>query len=60
MSDLPADRLTPGPPFSAVGVDVFGPWTVAARKTRGGLSHNKRWAVLFTCLTSRAIHIEVI
>ncbi|XP_065929665.1 uncharacterized protein [Magallana gigas] len=60
MSDLPVDRLTPGPPFSAIGVDVFGPWTVAARKTQGELSHSNRWAVLFTCLTSRAIHIEVI
>ncbi|XP_062566124.1 uncharacterized protein LOC134228483 [Saccostrea cucullata] len=60
MSDLPADRVTPGPPFSAIGVDVFGPWSIVARKTRGGLSHSKRWAVLFSCLTSRAIHIEVI
>nr|XP_034303841.1 uncharacterized protein LOC117681830 [Crassostrea gigas] len=59
MSDSPVDRLTPGPPFSAIGVDVFRPWTVAASKTRGGLSHSKRWAVLFTCLTSRSILIEV-
>ena len=25
MADLLLDRLTPGPPFSSVGVDVFGP-----------------------------------
>ena len=25
MADLPLDRLTPGPPFSSVGVDTFGP-----------------------------------
>jgi hypothetical protein len=31
MSDLPEDRLTPGPPFSAVGVDTFGPWNVTIR-----------------------------
>jgi hypothetical protein len=60
MADLPIARLTPGPPFTFVGVDVFGPWPVVARKTRGGLVNGKRWAVLFTCLTTRAIHIEVI
>lgn len=60
MADLPADRVTPSPPFSAVGVDTFGPWPVVARKTRGGLAESKRWAILFTCLASRAIHIEVV
>ena len=60
MSDLPPDRLTPAPPFTYVGVDVFGPWNVISRKTRGGQASSKRWAVLFTCLTIRAIHIEVI
>ena len=60
MADLPIDRLTPAPPFSYVGLDVFGPWLVSARRTRGGMANSKRWAVLFTCLTTRAIHIEVI
>lgn len=55
MSDLPADRVTPDkPPFSFVGVDCFGPfWVKRAR------SQVKRYGVLFTCLVSRAIHIEV-
>ncbi|XP_014676742.1 PREDICTED: uncharacterized protein LOC106816632 [Priapulus caudatus] len=60
MADLPADRLAPGPPFTSVGVDMFGPWAVVSRRTRGGLAHSKRWAILFTCLTTRAIHIEVV
>ena len=60
MANLPVDRVSPAPPFSYVGLDVFGPWQVCARRTRGGLSNAKRWAVLFTCLSSRAIHIEVI
>lgn len=60
MADLPADRLTPGPPFTFVGVDVFGPWQVVSRRTRGGMAQSKRWAVLFTCLTTRAVHIEVV
>lgn len=60
MADLPKDRLTKSPPFTFVGVDVFGPWTIITRRTRGGSAHSKRWAVLFTCLYSRAVHIEVI
>ncbi|XP_033726768.1 uncharacterized protein LOC117316337 [Pecten maximus] len=60
MSDLPTERLEPGPPFTSVGVDCFGPWQIVTRKTRGGQANSKRWAVLFTCLTSRAVHIEVI
>ena len=60
MADLPEDRLTPAPPFSYVGVDIFGPWSVEHRRTRGGSANQKRWALLFTCLVTRAIHIEVI
>jgi hypothetical protein len=60
MGDLPSDRLQPGPPFTSVGVDTFGPWSVAARRTRGGWSNSKRWAILFSCLTTRAVHIEVV
>ena len=60
MADLPIERLTPAPPFTYVGLNVFGPWQVATCRTRGGVASNKRWAVLFTCLTIRAIHIELI
>nr|XP_055046841.1 uncharacterized protein LOC129432444 [Misgurnus anguillicaudatus] len=60
MSDLPVDRLSTNPPFSYVGLDVFGPWKITSRRTRGGLANSKCWAVLFTCMSTRAIHIEVI
>lgn len=60
MTDLPLNRLTPGPPFTYVGLDVFGPWAVVTRKIRGESAQKKRWAVLFTCLTTRTVHIEVI
>lgn len=55
MANIPKDRLTPGPPFTFVGVDTFGPWVVTTRRTRGGLATSKRWAILFTCLVSRCI-----
>lgn len=60
MADLPSDRLEPGLPFTNVGVDCFGPWQVVTRKTRGGQACSKRWAVMFTCLTIRAVHIEIV
>ncbi|XP_076849293.1 uncharacterized protein LOC143497287 [Brachyhypopomus gauderio] len=60
MADLPAERLQCDPPFSFVGLDVFGPWDVTTRRTKGGQANSKRWAVLFTCMSTRAIHIEVI
>ena len=60
MADLPTDRAEVTPPFTNVGFDVFGPWTITTRKTRGGSINSKRWALAFTCLTSRAVHIEII
>ncbi|XP_062573639.1 uncharacterized protein LOC134235517 [Saccostrea cucullata] len=60
MADLPIDRTQPGPPFTYVGLDAFGPWNIVTRRTRGGVTNSKRWAILFTCLTTRGVHIEVI
>jgi hypothetical protein len=60
MADLPSERLTPAPPFTSVGLDVFGPWEVVTSRTRGGVAKNKHWAVIFACLTVRAVHIEII
>lgn len=60
MADLPKDRLAFSPAFTFVGVDTFGPWEVVHRRTRGGLAKHKRWALLFICLVTRGIHIELI
>lgn len=60
MADLPPERLKTCPPFTYVGLDVFGPWSITFRRTRGGQAESKRWAIMFSCLSSRAVHIEVI
>lgn len=56
MGALPVDRVTPFVrPFTYTGVDLFGPFNVSIRRR-----HEKRWVVLFTCMTVRAIHLEVV
>ncbi|CAG2193131.1 unnamed protein product [Mytilus edulis] len=60
MSDLPVDRVIPCPPFTYVGVDNFGPWSISTRRTRGGQANSKPLAIMFSCLASRGIHIEVV
>lgn len=42
-------------PFTFCGVDLFGPLGVTV-----GRRHEQRYGVLFTCLTVRAIHIEIV
>ena len=56
MSDLPIVCLGyRQAPFNNCAVDFFGPFHVTIRR-----SSEKRWEFLFTCLTTRAIHIEVV
>jgi hypothetical protein len=54
MADLPSDRLSTEPPFTYVGADYFGPWLI-----KEGRKELKRYGVMFTCMASRAIHLEV-
>ena len=56
MADLPVQRITAEyPPFTNVGVDLFGPFVI-----RRGRSDVKRYGCLFTCLVIRAVHIEIV
>ena len=56
MADLPVCRAAiDQPPFHHCGVDMFGPITV-----KQGRARVKRWVLLFTCLTIRCVHLEVV
>ena len=55
MADLPEDRLEASLPFSYSGMDVFGPFIV-----KQGRKQYKRYGLLFTCICSRAVHIEML
>ena len=55
MADLPKEHVTPGQPlFSHVGIDYFGPFM-----EKQGRSQVKRYGCIFTCLTIKAVHIEI-
>ncbi|XP_051939800.1 uncharacterized protein LOC127612976 [Hippocampus zosterae] len=55
MADLPSDRVDATPPFAYCGMDCFGPF-----HTKQGRKEQKRYGLLFTCLCSRAVHIEML
>ena len=54
MAELPEDRVEPAPPFTNCAVDYFGPFNI-----KEGRKELKRYGALFTCMASRAVHIEV-
>ena len=56
IAELPVEKLGyRQPPFTNCGVDYFGPFYVSIRKIS-----EKRWCFLFTCMTTRAVHIEIV
>ena len=55
MADLPPERCLPNVrPFSYTGLDFFGPFYVKI-----GRSQVNRYGCVFTCFSTRAIHLEM-
>ncbi|XP_068682177.1 uncharacterized protein [Montipora foliosa] len=56
MADLPALRLAPyTPPFYYTACDYFGPYSVKVGRNKTA----KHYGVVFTCLNTRAVHVEM-
>ncbi|XP_054653604.1 uncharacterized protein LOC129193043 isoform X1 [Dunckerocampus dactyliophorus] len=55
MAELPKERVEASAPFTYSGMDCFGPFIV--KKAR---KENKKYGLIFTCLYSRAVHIEML
>lgn len=54
MSNLPEERLGyQCPAFYYTGLDCFGPFMVTCKRSRV-----KRWGLILTCMSMRAIHLE--
>ena len=55
MAPLLDEQMTADmPPFTFVGIDYFGPFTVKLGRARVN-----RYGCIFTCRTSRAVHFEI-
>ncbi|VDK17639.1 unnamed protein product [Anisakis simplex] len=55
MPSHPGIRVRQSQPFQSIGLDYLGPITI-----KKGVEPIKRWIALFTCLTTRAVHLEVV
>ena len=55
MAPLPEVRLESfNPSFTTAGVDFFGPILI-----KQGRKNLKRWGCIFTCLTTRAVYLDI-
>ncbi|XP_045457511.1 uncharacterized protein LOC123667716 [Melitaea cinxia] len=59
MSDLPAFRVNQAKAFSQVGVDFAGPFRIKLGIHRGA-KIDKAYLCLFVCLSTKAVHLEVV
>ena len=63
MSDLLKDRLDINQkPFHNTGIDFFGPILEKKKKkkTRTNQAKAKRHGVIFTCMTTCAVHLKIV
>lgn len=59
MADLPAPRVTPAKCFLSTGMDYAGPFTIKTHQLRG-IKHLKSYLCIFVCLSTKAVHLEVV
>ena len=57
MAPLPESRVVDSHAWATAGVDMMGPFLV---KKNGSRANHKTYVALFTCFTTRSIHIEMV
>ena len=57
MDILPKIRLTPAPSYQSVGLYMMGPFEV---KFHGSRAIHKVWAIVFVCMSTRSVHVELV
>ena len=62
MANLPDERAgLYKPAFSYTGIDFFGPLVVKhSKRTRTTQTRFKRYGAVFVCLTTRAVHLDLV
>ncbi|XP_043286900.1 uncharacterized protein [Venturia canescens] len=61
MGDLPSKRVQGSlKPFTNTGVDYVGPVQVRESRRRGRVHIRKAWIAVFTCLATKAMHLELV
>lgn len=60
MGNLPTARLEITRPFTKSGIDYAGPIEILVRRSRGRRQVSKGYICLFVCLSTKAIHLELV
>ena len=60
LPHLPSWRTSDDPPFSYTGLDFAGPLNVKEESNHNQRSIRKLYIALFTCASTRAIHLELL
>ena len=59
MADLPSSRVNQSRPFSHVGIDFAGPFTIKT-SSRKNAPKLKGYLCVFVCFATKAVHLEVV
>ena len=54
MPPIPTERVSVAVPFTNTAVDYFGPLYIKVKRDT-----QKVWVCLYTCLTTQAVHLEL-
>lgn len=60
MGNLPSYRVQPAPTFARTGIDFAGPFSIKSTTQARRPLTTKGYVCLFVCMSTRAIHIELV